>query len=147
VWDKLVRQDLVKSAFWEGGVTDEFGFLAALKNKGNHPVFFVRDGTPVGFAFLSLVTGNYAFGHFCLFKEVWGKESVEVGKNCIEYWFSWPGLVGPLLDVIIGLMTASNVRAHKYIEKLGFTRLGTIPNMFKNQFMDRDDAVIYFKTR
>jgi len=146
VFNKIVDQGLLKTTFWEGSITDESHFVRLARAPGNHVVFFFEGDTCVGFAWLSSVTSNYGFAHFCLFKEVWGR-SVEIGKNCIDYWFSWPGTNGPLLDVIVGIMPGFNKRAHKFIENLGLTRLGVIPGMFRDQERNREDAVIYYKSR
>jgi len=146
VFDKMVDQGLLKTTFWEGGVSNESLFVGMAKKPGNHVVFFFEGNNCVGFAWLSSVTSNYAFGHFCLFKETWG-HSVNIGKTCIDYWFSWPGSGGPLLDVIIGIMPGFNKRAHKYIENLGFTRLGRLPGMFRDKERNREDAEIYYTSR
>jgi len=92
------------------------------------------------------VTSNYAFAHFCMFREVWGR-AIEIGKTGVDYWFSWPGTDGPLLDVIVGIMPGFNHRAHKYVENLGWTRLGVIPGMFRDKERNREDAVIYYISR
>jgi len=146
VFLKMVDQGLLKTVFWEGHVTNLNHFLALMKSPNNHPVFFFDNKTCVGFAWLSSVAGNYAFTHFCLFKDVWGK-AVEVGLNAVDYWFSWPGTDGPLLDVLIGIMPGFNKRAHKYVDKLGWTKLGQIPGMFKDKDRNRENAVVYYKTR
>jgi len=146
VFDKIVDQKLLKTTFWEGTITDASQFLGMVKSPNNQVCLFFQDQTCVGLAWLSAVTSNYAFGHFCLFREIWGK-SVNIGKTCVDYWFSWPGSGGPLLDVIIGIMPGFNTRAHKYIESLGFTRLGEIPGMFRDRERNREDAVIYYKSR
>ena len=146
VFEKMVQQKLLKTVFWERQVTDESHFVKLAKNPHNHMVFFFEETNCVGFAWLSSVASNYAFGNFCLFREVWGR-TADIGKTCVGYWFSWPGNDGPLLDVIIGIMPGFNERAHKYIEGLGFTRLGVIPKMFRDLDRNREDAVIYYITR
>lgn len=146
VFDKIVDQGLLKTTFWEGTITDFSQFLGMVKSPNNHVVLFFEKQNCVGLAWLSAVTTNYAFGHFCLFREIWGN-SVNIGKNCIDYWFSWPGHGGPLLDVIVGIMPGFNKRAHKFIENIGFTRLGVIPGMFRDKERNREDAVIYYKSR
>lgn len=146
VFDKMVSQGLLKTTFWEGSITDQSHFVRLARSPNNHMVFFFEDTNCVGFAWLSGVTSNYAFNHFCLFKEVWGR-SIEIGKDCVDYWMSWPGTNGPLLDVIVGIMPGFNTRAHKYVERLGWTRLGVIPGMFRDLERNRDDAVVYYLSR
>ena len=147
IFDKIYRQSLIKTTFWEDGVTDPSQFVKMMRNPQNQPVFFFEETNCVGFAWMSGLSSNYGFAHFCLFREVWGRNSREIGLDTLDYWFSWPGANGPLLDVIIGIMPGFNVRAHKYIEGLGMTRLGIIPGMFRDASREQDDAVIYYKTR
>ncbi len=146
VFDKMVGQKLLKTTFWEGRVTDESHFVNLARSPNNHMVFFFEERNCVGFAWLSAVTSNYAFAHFCLFKEIWGR-SDEVGKKGVDYWFSWPGTEGPLLDVLIGIMPGFNKLAHKFVERLGWTRLGVIPGMFRDSDRNREDAAIYYVSR
>jgi len=146
VFQRMKDQGLLKTMFWEGNITEAKHFISLMQSPNNHPVFFFHNQNCVGFAWLSSVASNYAFVHFCLFKDVWGR-AVEVGLNAVDYWFSWPGDDGPLLDVLIGIMPGFNKRAHKYVEKLGWTRLGQIPGMFKDKDRNRENAVVYYKTR
>jgi len=147
VFDKMVEQMLLKKTFWEGSVVDQAQFIGMVKNPNNQVVLFFEDENCVGLAWLSAVTSNYAFAHFCLFREIWGR-SVNIGKTCMDYWFSWPDKDdGPLLDVIVGIMPGFNTWAHKYVEKLGWIRLGIIPGMFRDKTRNREDAVIYYTSR
>lgn len=146
IFDKIVEQGLLKTTFWEGNVTDHSHFESLAKSSHNHMLFFFEDTNCVGFAWLSSVTTNYAFAHFCMFREIWGR-AVDVGKTGMDYWFSWPGTDGPLLDVIVGIMPGFNKHAHKFVESLGWTRLGVIPGMFRDQNRNREDAVIYYRGR
>ena len=146
VFDKVVDQGLLKTTFWEGSITEASQFIGMVKNTNNHVILFFEEKICVGFAWLSSVTTNYAFAHFCLFREIWGR-SVNIGKTGVDYWFSWPGDGGPLLDVIVGIMPGFNKHAHKYVEKLGWIKLGVIPGMFRDKTRNREDAVIYYTSR
>ncbi len=146
VFDKIVDQGLVKQTFWEDSIVTDYQFLGMVKNPNNHVLLFFEEQNCVGLAWLSAVTSNYAFAHFCLFKEIWGR-SVKLGQTGVDYWFSWPAEDGLLLDVIIGIMPGFNKRAHKYVEKLGWVRLGVIPEMFRDKDRNREDAVIYYISR
>ena len=146
IFDKIIDQGLLKTTFWEGGVTEKSQFVALARNPNNHLVFAFEEKNCVGVGWLSAVMSNYAFAHFCLFKEIWGR-SVNIGKTCVDYWFSWPGEGGPLLDSIIGIMPGFNKRAHNYVARLGWTRLGRIPGMFRDKTRNREDAVIYYISR
>ena len=146
VFDKIVEQKLLKTTFWEGSITNAVEFVSMVKSPNNHVVFFLEGDDCLGLAWLSAVTSNYAFAHFCSFREIYGR-SVKLGKDCVDYWFSWPGDGGPLLDVIVGIMPGINKTAHKYVEKLGWIRLGIIPGMFRDKERNQEDAVIYYTSR
>ena len=146
IFRKMVGQGLLKTTFWEENITDESHFVNMCRNPNNHMIFFFENKNCTGFAWLSSVSGNYAFAHFCFFREIWGR-SVNIGQMGVDYWFSWPGDDGPLLDVIVGIMPGFNKRAHKFVEKLGWTRLGQIPGMFRDRNRNREDAVIYYISR
>ena len=146
IFDKMIKERLLKTTFWEGHITDHSHFVKLVQSQHNHVVFLFEATRCIGFAWLSAVTSNYAFGHFCVFREAWGR-SVDIGKTTLDYWFSWPGTNGPLLDVILGIIPGFNKRAHKFVERLGLTRLGVIPGMFRDQNRNRDDAVIYYRGR
>jgi RimJ/RimL family protein N-acetyltransferase len=147
IFQKIRSQGLLKTTFWEERVQYYLQFEGMMKSPNNHPVLFYDGRVCVGLAWLSGVSGNFAFTHYCLFREVWGKRTLEIGQKALDYWFSWPGEDGPLLDVLIGILPGFNKRAHRFADRLGWKRLGEIPRMFKDRQGDRDHAVVYFKER
>ena len=147
MWVQLLDEDLMQTVFWEGNVSSVDEFSAFCKRQHNVLAFIFDDRECVGFAWLGPMSGNYAFAHFCLFRSIWGEKTTEVGQLVLRYWFDFPGHAGPLIDVIIGMVPGFNTQAHKFVIRLGMTRLGAIPTLFKNKRGDVDEAVIFYILR
>lgn len=83
-----------------------------------------------GFAWFNEVSDNHCTGHFCFFKETWGKSAFRLAEAVLRYWFAMPNSVGaPLFDVIIGRTPSENRLAVRFIRKLGFVVVGEIPKI------------------
>ena len=85
--------------------------------------------TQAGVTWLNSFGYNYAFGHFCFFPQTWGKNSVELGRMVLGYWFNDLRSNGWGLDVIMGQVPAGNQRAIDYTDKIGMIPLGTVPGI------------------
>jgi hypothetical protein len=147
IFDKIDEQGLTRTVFWEGSIDNAEAFIKFVKNPSIVLQFIFEGKALVGMAWLGPLSGNYAFGHFCFFREIWGKRTQEAGEKVLRFWFGFPGPNGPLLDVIIGAVPDFNKRAHQYVQSIGFTELGTIPGMFKNIYDEHDNARIFYRTR
>lgn len=67
-------------------------------------------------------TVKRALGNFLLFKSYWGSDdAARVGAVILDAWFQH-------LNVVAGVTPELNERALRFIERMGFVRLGTIPN-------------------
>jgi len=147
LYQRTEDQSLVKIVYWEGSVRSHQDFIEMAKRRSTVMVFPFEGDRCVGYAWLAPITGNYALPHFCFFKEVWGDRSREIAREIIDYWFSFPGEGGRLLDVLIGVIPDLNVHARKFVEKVGGTYIGIVPNMFKSVDHDgRRDAYFYYWT-
>jgi len=137
------------TVFYDGQIKTEWDFLEAMQRPVNVPVFVFKGMEPLGFAWLNGVSGNYAFAHFCMMRDAWGTESIEVGKLFLKYWMSFAQQSGaPLLELILGVIPGNNKQAHRFTEKLGFVRLGEIPMLLYNAYSgDRNTAVILYFSR
>lgn len=140
-------QDLTDMVFSQDRVEESEQFIRLMKARRNI-VQFVWDGNDVlAVTWINSVASNFAFGHFCVFKEAWGKRSEEIGRLIRNYWFDLETNGSHVLDVIIGMMPARNRLAHNFVQRVGWVNLGTIPGMFKLTNGDKDDAVIYYTSR
>lgn len=145
---KTVSDGTHTAVFSDGKVRSPDDFVSLMKDSRNLPVFIFDDSRMLGYAWINSICDNHAFAHFNFFKETWGAESKEMGKMLLEYWFSFPGTNGSLLDVIIGMIPKFNSRAINFTRKIGFERVGEIPNMLLNAYAGkREPAVILYKVR
>jgi hypothetical protein len=145
LWVKTDGQKLASLIYWEGSVRSAQDFISMAKSENTVMVFAFKGQQCAGYAWLGPVSGNYALPHFCFFKEYWGDVAKELGHSILDYWFSWRDDDGPLLDVLIGIIPDVNVNARNFVQVIGATHLGIIPNMFKNkQTGERRDAHFYY---
>lgn len=128
-FDKTRLQSLDTIVFSRGAVQNRDEFFDFLNEEGNLPVFIFLGDDCVGYAWLNGIVDNYAFGHFCFFREIWGIYTDQVGVELLNYWASFKDSDGRLLDVIIGIISKRNKNAVKFIERIGFTILGEIPKI------------------
>lgn len=82
----------------------------------------------IGFAtWEPLRFGPALLGHagFIFLKKYWDRHtSVEAGKRIMEWWFD----KNPEpLDVAVGLIAEKNILANRFVQRLGWTRMGDLP--------------------
>jgi len=149
VFNQTKEDGIFDTVFYEGNINTEQDFISIMKSANNYPVFiFDEDKTPLGYAWLNGLGNNHAFAHFCYLKRSWGKHTQEFGSKLLKYWFSFPGEEGLLFDVILGNVPDFNKHAHKYIEKLGFKKVGEIPKMCINKSSNRKSSYyLYYYLR
>jgi hypothetical protein len=145
IFAQIKREGTLSTVFTDGKISTEEEFVDTVKEPTNHFVFILIDGKIRGFAWLNSCSDNHAFGHFCFLKEVWGATD-EIGKEVLKYWFSFPGPDGPLFELILGLIPKFNQRAQKFIERLGFVRVGEIPSITRKG-ADRVPSILSYVLR
>lgn len=131
-YDKLVQDNILKDIFYQGPKASREEFLLYLQSPSNLPVFVEIDFELVALGWLNNLNKNYAVGHFCMLKKVWGKHSLDIGKLILTYWFSLSeDKETPIYDVLLGVTPRSNEKALNFITKLGFTLNGSFPHLCK----------------
>ena len=170
VAQKTQEEGTFQHVFYDGDIRTPADFLAMMKSSSNHAVFAFTGHKPVGFArlkeskkrqkavmmrrlvgfaWLNGIVKNRAFAHFCFLRNSWGKDTVKAGKQIIAYWRSFTDQGGdPLFDVIFGVTPSAYRSALKYIQRLGFVRMGVVPGMLLNVYAgERDSGVISYLSR
>jgi hypothetical protein len=149
VFEKFKTDGMLHVVFCDGGIKTADEFIAMVKNNANAVSFLFYNEVISGIAWLNNISVNHGMAHFCLFKEVWGGPSIEIGHEVFRYWFSMPKPDGtPLFDVITGMLPATHKHAIRFIQKLGCTIVGEIPKMMKNVYTgEMAPAVISYKER
>jgi len=127
-WRRMVDEGTARLVFWDGTVRDAAGFIAAMKRPSNLVVFGHDGEQLLGFAWLNGIARNHAHAHFCFFRASWGRASLRLGQAIVGYWESFDDADGgALFDVLVGETPDNLTKALKFIKRLGFERLGTIP--------------------
>lgn len=101
----------------------------------------------IGFAtWEPLRFGPATLGHagFIFLKKYWDRvTSIEAGWRIMEWWFDRND---EPLDVALGLIALTNVLANRYVQRLGWTRMGVLPGC--QQYEGKQtDAVQWIMTR
>ena len=144
VYDKLIEDKILHVIFCDGTIRSSEEMSVFFKNPGNYPVFILADGKLSGFAWLTSPKGNYAFGHFCFFREAWGKNTLPLGKEILKYWFNFNMNGNHVFDIILGLVPTANSRALKYIRNLGGKAVGKIPHVVHDAYRGKKTSAMLF---
>lgn len=129
----MVFDGTFETVFHDGTVKTEDDLLRLLKSPYNYPCFGLVNGSIRALAWLNEHHGNYATAHFCVFKESWGQDARDIGKEVLSYWFSFPGTNGPLFDVILGVTPSEYKHVIRFIKSIGFTIVGEVPKILKGK--------------
>lgn len=109
---------------------------------GNYLTLMFADNRFSGYAWVNGVCERRAFVHYCMFKDAWGRKTVDMARTMIEYWLAIPSDDGYLLDVLIGSTPVENRKAIRFLKLARFREVGTIPKAAPN-----GDALISYATR
>ena len=135
---KMHELDLTGTVFVNGTIINHLQWLLFCQARDN-VVNIVGNETDVeAVTWLNSFGYNYAFGHFCFFPQTWGKNSVDIGKMVLKYWFEDLRTDTWGLDVIMGQVPANNTRAIEFTNKLGMNPLGNVPGI---RYAESDEAV------
>jgi hypothetical protein len=140
---KMVQDGTFQIVFYEGVVKSEEDFLKLLKAPGNYPVFVYVDNKIQGLAWVNDLKDNHATGHFCVFRESFGKNARDMGIEVLKYWFSFKNGDKPLFDVILGVTPSEYKFAVHFIEQIGFKILGEVPHVCYNAFTNKRGAATF----
>ena len=122
LYDKMVRDGTDKTVFYGGDVLSRRDFLNKMKSVGTVLIVAVEDNTSLACGWINGFECNIARVHFCLFSEVWGERSIEIGKEMIEKALSLTGC-----DMLTGMIPEKNKRAIDFSIKCGAKLMGILP--------------------
>lgn len=130
-YDRMVEDGIAPIVFHAGDVRSPIDFLKKMKGSGTalYIVFYGDD--PVGLIWLTHFEAKTCRVHFASFSEVWDQDTVGIGKEAINqvlYMTVSPESDDFVFDVLLGLIPSRNVRAIKWLNKVGLTVAGEIPN-------------------
>ena len=121
---EMRRNNLDEVVFANGTVKNVMAWMQFVQNTKNVVHVVGNEKEVEMIAWINSFGLNYAFAHFCTFPCAWGKNTVEIGRMSLKYWFDM-GVV----DVILGQVPAFNQIAIDYVKKLGLIEIGTVPGI------------------
>lgn len=129
VFDKMKAEGVLERVFYDGSVKTAGQFVRYMQAPANVAIFFLRDGEPLSFGWLNGIREGRAFAHFCTLKAGRGS-TVEMGRLALGYWFS----AFDFLAVILGMVSANNKLALRFVQRIGFTAVGEIPQLIYDSY-------------
>lgn len=149
VYRRLVMEGTVHWIFYDGSVRNTSEFIDFLK-KEEHSVYFVKFiGEDVGFFWVSRFVQKSAFINYCFYKSFWGRKSLQIGRNCIDYLLHLKNERGDYsIDVLLGLTPVNNKLAVSFLKKHGMVIIGKIPGLITDYHQNMIvDGLLSYKTR
>lgn len=133
VWDKLRQDDLIRIYFPDGELTGFADFVKMMSGGAN--ILLLVERTPegelkrmIGFASWSPLPyggGGAAVAGFIFFREFWdAASSVKAASAAMQQWFDVCGL-----KLLMGMVASENHMAQKFLQRMGWTRLGEMPGL------------------
>lgn len=119
LWQKLWMQGTDTLLFRDRDNFSENDWLEFVKSPGSM-VFVVVQGLKVaGFCWLTDFVGKTAHMHFVCFKEHWGKDTKEIGREVLHYIFGLRKDDKYLLEELIGYTPDDNHPALEFAKAMG----------------------------
>jgi len=134
LWYRMLEEKTAEIVFPTRSVNSLPSFMALVKNPQNCVMTQWIEDEPAFLGWINNFTKCSAFAHFTCFKTIWGKRSAEALSAAFKFWFEFHNDDGPLLETLIGMISADNTRAINLTKRCGVTGLGVIPNYAVNDY-------------
>ncbi len=121
LWRTLEHEGTAHSVFQN--TRDWPEFLNYMQAAGNFPVAAADEEGIAALAWLNNVEGNSAFCHHVFMRRTWGRRTLEIASDILDYWFALSDSGGAMFDVLIGATPGHLRLAQRFAQKLGFTLL------------------------
>ena len=123
-YDRMVKDGTADDVFQDGSIRSAENFLDAMKGPNNFLIVAHWQGEPAGVMLANRFQGRFAQNHFCAFSEFWGNRDIilQCGRYGSLYMLDNLGL-----DMLMGLVPASNQRAIAAVVASGGKIIGELP--------------------
>jgi len=149
-YDRIERDGLKDIVFMHGDIQDRDAFLREMKRPGGSRLYVVAVGElQVGILWLNRFEGKTCRVHFTSFSEAWSMDTVAIGRDAIRQIMYMPNDAGEyVFDVLLGLTPSRNIRALRWLEKVGLELVGVIPaSMWDAKAGESVDGTLMYLTR
>ena len=130
----MQQEKTAKKVFHGGAVKDSSQFLTYLKSPANHTIIIINEERqPIMLAWLNGVEDKRAWFSFNVFKNFWGKKSIEAICLARDYWMNMQDNRGQFIfNVLMGVTPSNNRLALRMMKLCGATSLEEIPDFMTN---------------
>ena len=127
LWFRLSDEGLVESLFHDGGVRNVGEFIAFMESGKVYCYAVYLEGVAVAFTWLNNFAGRAAMIHFAVLAAGRGVKA-EVGRFVVRFLLHGRDSGGNYcLDALYGLTPEPYAHVLRFIRRLGFRRMGSIP--------------------
>ena len=129
LWFLLVEDGLDAELFYDGSVQVQGDFVEFMQTQGREFYLIEDEGEPAAIMWLDNWAGRCARIHFCVFRRAHGPKALDIGRFVTDWLLCATGQDGTKsLDVLVGVTPETNRLAIRFIKRLGFQMVGTIPH-------------------
>jgi hypothetical protein len=149
LYRRMLRDKTADTVFYDGSIRNPKDFLLFIKSCCTMIVAMSDEGEPLGMGWLNNRHMRSVDGHFCLFCDAWGSNSVEIGKSMVEYAVNLKQDGEQIFDVIIGTIPKWNKAAIMFAEKCGAVIVGDIPCAVYDfeSGVSKSATIVYYQRR
>ena len=149
IYDRLAEEGTAKRIFCDGTVTCAEEFADDLLRPGSLPFMVcTAAGVPAACGWLNSIEGRSAQGHSVVFKDFWGKHSLQIARHLLGHILTRRDEHGYLFDVILCFTPRRNALGWKMMERCGSPRVGVVPHFaYIAETGETEDAVLTVTTR
>lgn len=127
VYDKLEEEGSLRWLFFDGCCTSYEQFLSLVRRVDFYTVVDTKDNSLVSVFWLNGRTGINCTVHTAFFKQYY-RRSVKISQELIRWTFE----AFPKLESLLCFIPVTNRLANKFVEKVGWIKVGTVPNLIKD---------------
>ncbi len=148
LYKKMGEEGTLNTVLSDGTIQDSQQFLSAMKSDCRLHILLDEEPEPVAVVWLNRLEGKTARLHFCFFKKIWGKKTVEAGKFIVKQLLEYSYEKEYIYDSLIGRIPTSNVLAINFFKKIGVKFVGELPEGHWNHSMQRSEpALVVYMNR
>ncbi|MFV0347296.1 MAG: hypothetical protein ACK5JO_01830 [Halodesulfovibrio sp.] len=142
LWFRLSDEGLVEALFHDGGVRNVGEFMAFMESEKVYCYAVYREGAPIAFTWLNNFAGRAAMIHFAVLAAGRGVKT-EVGRFVVRFLLHGKDSGGNYcLEALYGLTPEPYAHVLRYIRRLGFRKMGSIPGSVVMRKTE-DDSPVY----
>lgn len=135
-WEKLIESGCHYWMNYSGEIEGYSDFYEIATNPYNVFCLICKEDIPVAVCWVNDVVGRTGEVHFCTFKDIWGRETIAVGKFVLD-------CLGQSFRTLTGRTPTANSLACKFIQKIGMKKMCTIEGGWYNAYDDvMEDCIL-----